>query len=478
MNVIFPTKMRKIELVSILGISDSISLQNFVSEIIQIILCQNNKHTINDRIKADGGQYQSNRRPDYTSMPRGPRKTQVERKLQQETDEPPVMPPDYNPLDEEEEEYIPPPTAQKRGRKRPPAPAPKRIKAILPPPKKITVLASVPPLAPVEDPPPENHLCVLGCSEDLEDEDDMRFHYANHYYEDVFSQHPLLGRLDLEDSARLMEVLKGLNTKKYQCDRDQCTTRKMQFLELTTHHLTVHHQLEPLLSTDPRPGLAPVLAKLYHQPRQEEALLGQGRVKQESSLELEEAAGEEDHYDPDDPQAPEEYRLEEDRHEKKKWDRQKKEPWDRKEEGDRQEKKNRQEKEKKRLDDLRRLESRADIADRVHNCVLCCDRDGMNLNLGSGLADLKYHYSVCYYNTGVFYRLVDPGQSNTVEGGVREEVGLPSLFIPLLLLLPLLLQVTRWRYTCPFPSGTCSKTDGRGRPMGYKVILTISEYTA
>ena len=32
--------------------------------------------------------------------------------------------------------------------------------------------------------------------------------------------------------------------------------------------------------------------------------------------------------------------------------------------------------------------------DRVHSCVLCNDKDGRSMNLGSGLWDIKYHYAV------------------------------------------------------------------------------------
>ena len=36
--------------------------------------------------------------------------------------------------------------------------------------------------------------------------------------------------------------------------------------------------------------------------------------------------------------------------------------------------------------------------DRVHNCVLCNDKDGRSMNLGSGLWDIKYHYAVSILN--------------------------------------------------------------------------------
>merc|ERR1719319_1584934 len=53
--------------------------------------------------------------------------------------------------------------------------------------------------------------------------------------------------------------------------------------------------------------------------------------------------------------------------------------------------------------------------DRVHQCLLCSDRDGRGLNLGRDIWDLKYHYAVCYYNQGAMFAIVDPGAANTRE---------------------------------------------------------------
>ena len=39
----------------------------------------------------------------------------------------------------------------------------------------------------------------------------------------------------------------------------------------------------------------------------------------------------------------------------------------------------------------------------VHNCVLCNDRDGRSMNLGSGLWDIKYHYAVSVAITKNFH---------------------------------------------------------------------------
>merc|ERR1719376_730767 len=46
--------------------------------------------------------------------------------------------------------------------------------------------------------------------------------------------------------------------------------------------------------------------------------------------------------------------------------------------------------------------------DKVHTCMLCETRDGRNLSFGSGLSELRNHYSVCFYNRGQFVGVADP----------------------------------------------------------------------
>ena len=90
--------------------------------------------------------------------------------------------------------------------------------------------------------------------------------------------------------------------------------------------------------------------------------------------------------------------------------------------------------------------------DRIHNCLICngpgkSSKDGRNLNFGSGLQELKYHYSVCVYNEGGFLPFINPGQGD-VKQEELEEYG------------------TKFRYKCPFPN--CSKNQGRTKAIGYK----------
>merc|ERR1719431_176456 len=92
------------------------------------------------------------------------------------------------------------------------------------------------------------------------------------------------------------------------------------------------------------------------------------------------------------------------------------------------------------------------LVDQVHSCVVCKKKDGRNLNMGSGLSDLKYHYAVCYYDdNGVnrYLSYMDPGEVNqALNGGVLEEFG------------------ARFKYRCPFKD--CSKNKSRMKDMGFK----------
>ena len=94
--------------------------------------------------------------------------------------------------------------------------------------------------------------------------------------------------------------------------------------------------------------------------------------------------------------------------------------------------------------------------DKIHNCLLCGgygknNKDGRNMNLGSGLKDLMYHYAICFYERHKFQGFIDPGIANRDENGKPiEEVG------------------GRFKYKCPFEN--CSKNTGRGgrKLMGFK----------
>ena len=87
--------------------------------------------------------------------------------------------------------------------------------------------------------------------------------------------------------------------------------------------------------------------------------------------------------------------------------------------------------------------------DQVHRCILCNTKDGRNLNLVSGIQELRYHYSICYYDKGLFRRFVDPGEENQDhEGKVLDEIG------------------RKFKYKCSVPK--CPKNLPKAKPTGFK----------
>jgi len=246
------------------------------------------------------------------------------------------------------------------------------------------------PVDPVDESPFTR--CVLdGCTDEIEaDLSDLRYHYISHYYKEAVAssldRDPLLCHLDSEDKAEFEETFKRLGQrKKYSCVyKETCTKRVMNFWEFSAHNLSSHHQVKKLLQADTRPGIEGVLAQLYP---------GEVKVEKEvKSMEKPERKSEDDQTD-------------------------------------------------------------ADIArsvmgmDRVHDCLLCTQKEGQNLTFGNGLNDLKYHYSVCYYDAGKLVDFVHPGKENLKDGNVVDEVD-------------------RFRYRCPFPK--CIKNEGKPKLMGYK----------
>ena len=82
-------------------------------------------------------------------------------------------------------------------------------------------------------------------------------------------------------------------------------------------------------------------------------------------------------------------------------------------------------------------------------CKLCngtSGKESKSLSVEEGdLAELKNHYLQCYYRTGAFYRLVDPGDLNRGIDNIRkpkDKIG------------------RQFKYKCPFKN--CCKNTGRG----------------
>ena len=440
-----------------------------------------------------------------------------------------VMPADYDPNKVEEVEYRPLLTnKRKRGDKDASATALKDSKK----PRKAQELVketnagqkptnSVEKLKEKETTPSEeilagSHMCVLGCGEEVEDDDsDLATHYANHYLQEGVRAslfvHPVLGHLRHEDLELLEETYKSLllgsSVKKYQCLHSKtCTSRKMMFREFAVHNLTEHWQLEKLLERDSRPGLDRVLERLYPSPQvkaREEARRKEKEAKKLVKVKLEVKDKQEVRANPPEIQrkAPEkpskgpemrtkdsmkvkvkreaveavDFELEEACNEEEVDN-----PSPEQRTGDRQQRNENQKVvqnppprgvaltkatpapeqpriskpplvpakevpakevpakeipakevpakevpgrvEVVRKDTTARVENKEKLSrvevvrkevvrlplkevvrrvavDRVHNCVLCNDKDGRSMNLGSGLWDIKYHYAVSNLNS-------------------------------------------------------------------------------
>ena len=83
----------------------------------------------------------------------------------------------------------------------------------------------------------------------------------------------------------------------------------------------------------------------------------------------------------------------------------------------------------------------------VHNCLLCEAKEGRNLSFGSGLMELRNHYSVCLYNRGQFTSVADPGEGNK-EGKAVDEYG------------------RKYKYKCQVPE--CPRSIPKAKPVGFK----------
>jgi len=357
------------------------------------------------------------------------------------------MPPGFNPSDDSEDDYKP--ETDKRGKKRGETSdfdseeevRPKKSRPGRKPKYAVTqsraqdvspVVASSPavgkPRIKTEPSSQEGDsiVCIF-CNKTFNVHTDARFHYSVHYYESN-SFLSILKPQDLKDGKAQDDIGK---VYKYTCPHDGCTKRKMGYKEMCVHLATAHQQLKQLMMADSRPGIKEIANRLY--PLEPFPLV---KVKQEKNISTVPAVhsirqnialdndNSEDVDDPAEPslavklavKAPVKIIP------------------------------------KKEVKTEGGSYSLAPRCDKVHHCLICngpgkSNKDGRNLNLGSGLQELKYHYSVCVYNAGGLYNLIDPGQ-----GGVDPE--------------DLEIFGAKYRYKCPFPD--CDKNKGRSKPIGYK----------
>jgi len=274
------------------------------------------------------------------------------------------------------------------------------------------------------------------CKSSLQ-ETNAKFHYSVHYYEEnAFID--ILKPKDLKDGKAQDET--G-STVKYTCPHKGCTKRKMGYKEICVHLATAHQQLKELMMTDNRIGIKAAMDKLFPP-----VVASPVKVKKEvgSSAPME---AEDNSEDVDDP-----------------------------------------------TEKTTKRPSVTTVTPRVttvtprgtptvtprgrgsnaattvvktegggafkthtygkrHDCLICngpgkTSKEGRNMNLGSGLTECKYHYTVCAYGEGGLVEFIDHGQGADVEFEKLEEFGV------------------KFRYKCPFVD--CPKNSGRTKAIGYK----------
>eukprot|EP00092_Neocalanus_flemingeri_P030842 GFUD01033496.1.p1 GENE.GFUD01033496.1~~GFUD01033496.1.p1 ORF type:complete len:578 (-),score=151.16 GFUD01033496.1:164-1897(-) len=357
------------------------------------------------------------------------------------------MPPGFNPSDDSEDEYTPmakkgrkkndsdfdseeeiKPKKARRGRKPKYGSSQSSPMPNTPRPNSVpTYQATTPVIKP--EPGQEETLVCLMCPETLKVDTNARFHYSVHYY-DANAFISLLKPEDLKDGKAQDEIGR---VHKYTCPHEGCTRRKMGYKEMCVHLATAHQQLRQLMMDDTRPGIKEVLNRLYPQE-----MFSAVKVKQEKGVPVPlapsapEVDNSEDVDDPTDAkvEAPKVFKVA---------PMFKAAP-------------------PRVFPVIPKPEVKtegtpyAPRVDKIHNCLICngpgkSSKDGRKLNLGSGLQELKYHYSVCVYNEGGLVPFIDPGQ-----GSLKAE--------------ELEVYGAKFRYKCPFPN--CSKNQGRNKAIGYK----------
>jgi len=284
----------------------------------------------------------------------------------------------------------------------------------------------------------EDDLTCVVCKNVVKIDSNARFHYSVHYYEANPNPFlPILRPNDLRDGRAQDEAGKVF---KYTCPYNGCTKRKMGYKEICVHLATAHQHLRRLLMEDKRPGMKEVLDKLY--PPEEPNIPIAVKVKQEKGVisSISKRVEMDNSEDVDDPEEPE---LE-----------------GRPKPGTSAMKKvtptlNAKSRVFPKSEVKMGGRSRASRGDKIHNCLICNapgknNKEGRNLNLGSGLQNLKFHYAACIYDEGGLLDLVDHAQGKGKKIGELEEYG------------------TKYKYRCPFVD--CAKNQGMGRnkATGYK----------
>jgi len=274
----------------------------------------------------------------------------------------------------------------------------------------------------------------------------LRFHFtAAHYYpEGSFFELAPPKEEDLPEGGKLPKDESG-KVWKYTCHLQPCTKRQLGYKELVMHLATQHHRLREVMAGDARPGAAAAFRLLYPEDKVEKVAVKVEKVADKVAVKVAEKvvysqkvvekvggkvvmaaverAEEEDVDDPGYQEAPARPVV------KPKVDVKPKV-------------------EVKPKVDVKKERTGPRI-DKVHNCVLCNDKEGRNLSFGTGLSELRNHYSVCLYNFGWFVGVLAPGAENsTAEGRAVDEFA------------------RQWRYKCTVPN--CPRSESKARPIGFK----------
>jgi len=284
----------------------------------------------------------------------------------------------------------------------------------------------------------ESLVCVF-CKDVLAINDNPRFHYSVHYY-DESAFLPIIKPEDLKDGKVQDENGKIF---KYTCPYKGCTKRKMGYKEVCVHVSTAHQILRKLMLDDERSGIQDTVKKLY--PTEEPQAV---KVKQEKGVAPiapdvpSIGFGEENEEDVDDPAELVQKSVPVSSS-----------PAVSKGTVPRTPSLNNQVKVRPPVLPKSERKSRGPQNDKIHHCLICngsgkINKEGRNLNLGSGLHDVKFHYAVCLYEEGRLMPYVDHGQGEGKQFKELEEFG------------------AKFKYTCPFLN--CERNQGRTKPIGYK----------
>ena len=285
----------------------------------------------------------------------------------------------------------------------------------------------------------------------------LRFHLASEHYfpEGAFKDLAPAIAEDLMPGAKLPRDLVG-KVHKYTCQLQPCTKRKQGYRELVLHLATQHQKLKEVMAMDRRPGVAALMAHLY--PIEEEQK-PEVKVKQEKVKVAEQESDNAE--DVDDPTPPSSSSIQKPIQVKTVPKDQPRVQVVARVQNEMVKPSIKMVKPSMELvkPSIEMVKPSVEVAkksytgpriDKVHTCLLCETRDGRNLSFGSGLSELRNHYSVCFYNRGQFVGVADPGEENRdpETGKAMDEYG------------------RKFRYKCSV-SG-CERNKSKAKTCGFK----------